>query len=365
MRFLFIIDTLGTGGAERMVISLAESLIRKGHDVSLLVMKDSVDLDVSKDIDLHVLSYKKILLTPYNLIYAFLMRRYLNKLEAKGGKFDLIAANLNLSYRLSHLSRIKNIYFCIHEAVSVSSLYGRKGLKKYFRKRRFQRLLKGKNIITVSVGIKEDLLNIVGVRPKSIGTIYNGVSFNRIMSMAELYEIEIKEKYVVHVGRLNKQKRHDVLLKAFKESGVDCKLVLIGEGPERNDIEKEIERLGLNEQVLMMGNVENPYPFIKNAMLMLLSSNYEGLPTVLLESFVLSTPVVSVDCYYGPKEILGEKYAKYLSKQGDVKELAEKISLGIDDVAHARLVVSPEDVRKFDIERVADEYIKLAQNNEI
>ena len=365
MRFLFIIDTLETGGAERMVLSLAESLIKVGNDVSLLVLRDSICLDVPKNIDLHVLNCKKISFAPYNLIYAFLMRRYINELEAKGGIFDLIAANLNLSYRLSHISGIKNAYYCIHEAVSISSLSRRTGLKKYFRKLRLKRILNGKNIITVSVGIKDDLLDVVGIKPGSIRTIYNGVCFGRIISMADMYESDIKADYVVHVGRLNKQKRQDVLLKAFKQSGADCKLVLVGEGPERKDIEKEIERLGLEEQVLMTGNVENPYPIIKNAMLMLLSSDYEGLPTVLLESFVLSTPVVSVDCYYGPREILGEKYGDYLAKHGDVKDLAEKISLGIDDVKHGRLIASPEHVRKFAIESVADEYINLAKRNDI
>jgi len=363
MRFLFIIDTLETGGAERMVLSLAESLVRMGHDVSLLVIKDSIRLTVPEGIKLHILGYKKILFAPYNLIYAARMRRYIKALEAKDGKFDLIVANLNLSCRLSHLSKMKGVYYCIHEAVSPSSLARRRGLKRYFRRLRLKRILNGKDIITVSTGIEDDLLNVVGVRPGSIRTIYNAVSFNRILSMAERYDNGIESDYLVHVGRLDKLKRHDILLKAFKVSGVNCKLVLVGEGHARKDIEKEIERLGLDNQVVMMGYVENPYPVIKDAMLMLLSSDYEGLPTVLLESFVLSTPVVSVDCYFGPREILGEKYARYLAKVGDVKDLADKIRLGVDDVRSNRLRVSHDHIRRFDIESSSGEYIKLAQQN--
>lgn len=360
MRFLFIIDALETGGAERMVLSLAERLLQTGHEVNLLALKNSVDLDVPEGVKLHILDYKKTGFIPYNLLYAFLLRRRVASLVSDGGQFDLIACNLNLSYRLVHLARLKGVYYCIHESVSDSSLSARKGLKKFFRRRRFQRILNDKDVITVSVGIEDDLLNVVKIRPSSIRTIYNGVNFSRILSMAELYEHDIKADYLVHVGRLNRVKRHDILLRAFKKSQLDCKLVLVGEGPEKNNIENEISRLGLNGQVEMTGRLANPYPVIKNALAMILSSDYEGLPTVLLEAFVLSIPVVSVDCHYGPREILGDKYSQYLSMPGDEDELAANISTAVDNIRHNKLAVGPGHVAKFNIDNVANDYVRLA-----
>lgn len=361
MRFLFIIDTLDTGGAERMVLSLGEKLLELGHDVDLLVIKDIINLSITKGMKLHVLGYKKIMFFPYNLIYALSLRRYVARIAAEGAAFDLIVSNLNLSNRLTHIAKMKNVYYCIHEAVSISSLSRRKGLKRFFRGLRFKRMLKGKDIITVSVGIKNDLLKVVKTKPRTIRAIYNGVNFSRIIAMAKLGDNDDRGDYVVHVGRLNRQKRHDRLLEAFKKSGIDCKLVLVGEGLEKAAIEMEIDRLGLAGQVEMVGNLSNPYPVIKDALMMLLSSDYEGMPTVLLESFVLSTPVVSVDCCYGPREILGDKYNKYLARDGDADDLAEKIKIAMDDIKRNELVVSPEYVEKFNIDNVAREYISLGK----
>jgi glycosyltransferase involved in cell wall biosynthesis len=114
----------------------------------------------------------------------------------------------------------------------------------------------------------------------------------------------------------------------------------------------------------MLGNLDNPYPVIKHAMLMILSSDYEGLPTVLVESFVLSTPVVSVDCKYGPAEILGEKYQNYLAKQGDIGDLAEKIKSAVSDIQKNILKVNPGHVEKFNIEGLAEKYVDLVSCNE-
>jgi len=359
MRFLFIIDSLETGGAERMVISLTEKLIEFGHNVTLLVLKNSISLDVPAGTSLHILGYRKISYAPYNLIYAVRLRLLIKKLSAEAGGFDVITSNLNLSNRLTHISRLKNIYYCIHEAVSISSLSKREGLSKKMRAWRIRSILNGKSIITVSRGIQEDLLNRVGVRPRDIRTIYNAVSFSRVISLMEQGVCEFEGEYMVHVGRLSEEKRHDILLKAFITSGVKCRLVIVGDGPERSRIEDMVEKYGLEKRVLMTGNLKNPYPVMSDALLTLLTSDYEGLPTVLVESFVVSTPVVSVDCDYGPREILGKKFDHYLAKVGDAEDVAKKIILAMHDLSEGRLAVNQSDVKKFDINSVAKQYVAL------
>ena len=359
MRFLFIIDALGTGGAEKMVLSISNKLLELGHDVSILIVRDDVSFEVQNDIELHILGYKKLPFFPQDLFYALRLRRYVAELEKSDGKFDVVTSNLNLSNRLTNIARMKKVYYCILETVSVSSLSRRKGLKRLFRWLRLKRILDGKKIIAVSEGIKQDLLDVVKIKPATIETIYNGVDYERINYLASQSDIKERGDYIVHVGRLDRVKRHDILLEAFKLSGVDCKLVLVGGGREKGNIEKKIEQLGLNEQVEMTGRIDNQYPVIKNAMLMVMSSDYEGLPTVLLESFVLATPVVSVDCLHGPREILGEKYYKYLAKQGDVEDLAEKIKVAVYDVRQGALTVSPDHVERFSIENIARQYVEL------
>lgn len=359
MRFLFIIDSLEMGGAERMLVSLSEKLIELDHSVTLLVLKDNVSLDVPPAVELHILGYKKISFVPYNLIYAVRLKLLVKKLSDKRGGFDVITSNLNLSNRLTHLSRLKGIYYCIHEAVSVSSLAKRKGLSRRARVWRIKSILDGKSIITVSKGIQEDLISRVGVKPRDIRTIYNAVSFSRITALMELDESKMEGEYVVHVGRLSEEKRHDILLKAFAASGIECRLIIVGDGPEKNRIKDLVEEYDLEGRVFMTGNLKNPYPVMKGALLTLLTSDYEGLPTVLVESFVVSTPVVSVDCNYGPREILGEKFSRYLAKVGDVEDIAEKIRQAVNDISENRLAVNRFDVKKFDINSVAEEYIAL------
>lgn len=360
LRFLFIIDSLEIGGAEKLVLSLAKKLAELKHDVSLLVIKNAIALEVPSGVNLHVLHYRKLAFMPYNVIYAIKLRRLVSKLVKDGGEFRLATSNLNLSNRLTNIARMPNVHYCIHEAVSVSSLIKRKGLKRFFRMLRFRRILNGKDVIAVSNGVKDDLLKFVGIRPRSIQTIYNGVDFRTLQRLAEAGNKLIEGEYVVHVGRLSLEKRHDILLMAYKESGIDPALVLVGDGPEKANIESMIRRLSLEERVVMTGWLSNPYPVMKKAILTLLASDYEGLPTVLVESFVLSTPVVSVDCRYGPREILGSQYQQYLAKPGDINSLADKIRLAIADIGSNRLTAGPEHVRRFDIDNVAMDYIRVA-----
>lgn len=360
LRFLFIIDSLEIGGAEKLVLSLARELTGLGHDVTLLVIKNAVSLDIPPGVQVHTLNYRKLPLLPYNLVNAIKLRRLVTRLVKKEGVFNLVVSNLNLSNRLTHIARMRNVYYCMHEAVSVSSLRNRKGLKKFFRVLRFKRILNGKDIIAVSRGVEDDLLTFVGVRPKSIRTIYNSVDFKKTIEMADAGENNIDGEYVVHVGRLNKQKRHDILLKAYKQADIGPILVLVGDGQEKESIRKLISQLSLQKKVVMTGWLSNPYPVMKNAVLTLLSSDYEGLPTVLVESFVLSTPVVSVDCPNGPREILGEKFRNYLARPGDIGDLAEKMRLAMDEIRMNRLSVGPGDVERFDIGNVAMDYINVA-----
>ncbi|HDR1588666.1 TPA: glycosyltransferase, partial [Pasteurella multocida] len=90
----------------------------------------------------------------------------------------------------------------------------------------------------------------------------------------------------------------------LKKRGIQEKLYIVGDGECREKLEKQIESLNLQEDCFLLGNKDNPYPLIKNAKLFLHTSLKEGLPTVILESMACGTPVISMDCPTGPKEIL-------------------------------------------------------------
>ena len=116
-----------------------------------------------------------------------------------------------------------------------------------------------------------------------------------------------------------------MLIKAYAKSKVKEKLLIIGNFA---DTYKQcltlVKELNIENKVIFLGFRANPYPYIKKAKLFILSSLYEGLPTVLLESITLGVPVISTDCKSGPREIL-ENCPQCLIKVNDIEQLSNKI----------------------------------------
>jgi glycosyltransferase involved in cell wall biosynthesis len=321
-RILFIIDSLAAGGAEKVVLTLARTMVQSGHHVTIISVDNKIEYDIDFSADVHTLNFEKSRIEPTYYKYANRLRRLISKLEADHGPFDLTTVHLQKAHRLTAKAGIKKAYFCIHSTVSQGSLAGRIGLRLYLKRRRLKKLLDGKNIITVSKGIAQDLLEVVRIKPKSIRTIYNPVDFDLIRRQADETNPYKNEDYIIHVGRLTPSKRHDILLQAYAKSGIAQKLLLLGDGPLKESIQQLAHELGIAEKVIFAGFHTNPYPTIKDAKLSVLTSDYEGLPTVLIESLALHVPVLSTDCPSGPREILTGNLAKYLVSQ-DIQTIAK------------------------------------------
>lgn len=154
-----------------------------------------------------------------------------------------------------------------------------------------------------------------------------------IQQSEELMEREFDRPYIIFVGRLEKVKRCILALQIFnevqKEKAID--FVILGEGSEISMLKEKVKSLKLSNKVHFLGFVENPYKYIKNADLLLLTSQFESDSLVLLESLVLSTPVVSVDCDYGPRYILTKNLKKYLIKDTDISVAKDVVIEAIGD----------------------------------
>nr|MBD3623211.1 glycosyltransferase [Sunxiuqinia sp.] len=105
----------------------------------------------------------------------------------------------------------------------------------------------------------------------------------------------------------------------------NLKLIVVGDGPSKSRLVEISEKIGVAEKVIFVGNQSNPYPWIKNADLLILSSKFEGLPTVLVEALILNIPIISSDCKTGPNEILQKGELGMLFPVGDHILLAKKI----------------------------------------
>lgn len=187
-------------------------------------------------------------------------------------------------------------------------------------------------IVVLTKGMKKDLVKHQ-VKSSKITLINNTVEIKEVQEKADIFidneEFNsIKGKKIIHVGRLEEQKNQKLLLRSFKmviEKIKDVDLVIIGKGSKENELKKLSEELGISKKVHFIGFQENPYYFIKRGDLLVLSSLYEGMPHILLETMALKVPVLSTDCKTGPRDILKNGRYGYLVKNRDDRSMAKKI----------------------------------------
>ncbi len=293
---VIVIPSLQGCGAERVVLNLATGFLNHGCEAHVVVLPKTAwppTLDYEKPINIHHFKqhYRWIPRLMRSTIIAYLLDKFIiNRI----GQPDLVLSNLAPADRILKKSKL-NVHYIIHNVISneTSSNKYLKELRKIYHK---------KPIVCVSKGVMDDFIKIFN-SIKRIQTIYNPIDINLIRTLAEKDNpINIKE-YIIHVGKFKHQKRHDILIKAYHKSGVKNHLVLVGQGSLQKETEILVKSLNLTNKVFFAGFHSNPYPLIKNAKLMVLSSNSEGLGMVILEALALGVPVISTDCS-GPAEIV-------------------------------------------------------------
>lgn len=359
---VLIIDSLVGGGAEKTNLNLAEIFINNGFNVTIIIIKNKIEYKIDNRINLISLNYAKNSMPKFlrNYYYA----KKLDNILSKISNTSLIIGSLSLSNSLMNLINNKyNFYYSLHSTMTIAKFENKNFLNKYLKKLELIKIYNNKNIICVSEGVKEDILSLP-IKPKSIQVIYNPFDFDEILNKSkEKIDFNFPDEYIVHVGRFAKVKRHDILLKAFsKINNKTIKLVLVGQGEEKDNIKKLIKDLNLEKRVIFSGFQKNPFPIIKNAKALILSSQREGLPTVLIESLILGTPIVSTNCPSGPKEIMEDYLKEYLAKVNDYTDLANKINFMLENLKK----IDRNLIKKFEMNEIIKKYIQIIEekNNE-
>jgi glycosyltransferase involved in cell wall biosynthesis len=239
--------------------------------------------------------------------------------------FDVTISTLPFTDEVVNLAKIPNVWHRIADALSgeIDELRERgKILKAYRRLRRYRNIYRGKQLIAVSQGLSEDLRRRLGVTASSIEVIHNIYPCETIRALGSASNPHIPQApYIIHVGRFSPQKRHDLLFTAFRRLQTPHKLVLLTR--QSAQLDALVEEHHLSDRIVIPGFQENPYNWIQGADLLVLSSDHEGLPNVLVEALILHTRVVSTDCPSGPREILGNLAEKYLVECNNAAALAE------------------------------------------
>ncbi len=166
---------------------------------------------------------------------------------------------------------------------------------------------------------------------------------------------------ILTCGRLSKQKNHRLLIKALSKirNDINGKLVIIGEGEERTNLEKYISQERLTDHVFLLGWVENPFPYMTICDVFALSSDYEGLGNVLVEALMCGTPIVSTDCPHGPREILENGRYGRLVPCGDTNLMAGAImGTFTSQIDRSQLV---KRASAFSIDKLGEQYTSLIE----
>lgn len=335
MRICVFMHRFDDGGAEKVTIRLLNELQHRGHEITLAVRYDEgpAKENLSPEIRVLDMALPKEGKVKKNLLNI----RYLARLM-KSGDYDGMVAILSDMSQVAALARWVSgaklpLVSVVHSTLSVEQMSFRKirNLLAKFFDRQYDK------VITVSDAVRRDYIRYSGTREEKTVTVYNPIVDERMLEKAREkpehpWLAEDRDfKTLLLAGRLSYPKNHPLMLRTLKrlrESG-DYRLILLGEGELRQELTELTAELELEPWVDFRGYVKNPYGYMSNADCVVLSSRYEGLPTVLVEALACGSRIVSTDCPSGPAEILQGKYG-ILVPMEDEEALAQGIRTALE-----------------------------------
>nr|WP_166177829.1 glycosyltransferase [Altererythrobacter segetis] len=358
-RIAIFLPDLGGGGAERVMVTLANEFLARGVAVDLvLVDKSGPYLSLVADgvriIDLRARRMARALPPLVRYLRAERPKTLLSALSHS----NIVAV---LAGRLARTS----VRVVLSERVSYLA-YEQFG--HGFSNTIVQKLMKllypaADAVVTVAEAMIDELASKVGVPRDRLFAIANPVVDDelRIQALAEPSfwpPLPEGRRVVLGAGRLSPQKDFATLIDAFDRvwPEVDAALVIIGEGPMRGELEALVAARDLQDRVFLPGFLSPPFPLMRRADLFVLSSRFEGLPGTLIQAMACGTPVVSTDCPTGPSQILDGGKWGVLVPVGDVEALASAMTKSLLASDHPDVVRRAE---VFGVRQTTDAYLEV------
>jgi len=312
LKIAFVIYDLSNGGAER-VVSLLSRELSKYNKVKIILFCNNIEYEYSGEIiDLNIPSVNSRFGKILNIFKR--VKKLKNIFDRE--KFDKIFSFMESANFITSLTGYNAVLsirtnpnrFSSITIKLIQCLYNKKNIMK---------------VVTVSKEI-EKIVNNFSI--KNTKTIYNPLDFRKIEYLQN-EDINITYKYIVVVGRLNKVKNFNFLIKAYSNTKIKdkIKLVILGDGSEKDNLQKLILDLNLQRQVIIYGTVNNVYKFLSKAEIFILSSKFEGFPNALIEALACQIPCIATDCPTGPKEIIINEVNGLLVENENEKEMTKAI----------------------------------------
>jgi len=333
--FVFVINSLGSGGAERVLVNLLNAMggeRRSRIDVHVILLDREPEMrELPAWVHKHVLDSRRSLARSVAGL-----RKELGRMEPDLVVSFLVRANIASAL----VCRWLDIPCVVCERMHLSShLEGRyTGARLALAKilPRVAYRLAGR-AVGVSQGVSDDMIEAFGADPARTLTIVNPYDLDAIRAEgARPPEFHLPPRFIVAVGRLEPSKAMHVLIDGYLQSGIEPDLVILGEGSCREALQARINAQGASGRIHMLGYAANPFAITARAEAYVSASTNEGFPNAMVEAMVLGLPVIATDCRSGPSEILAERprlnqrevdYAEHgiLVPEGDPAALAEAL----------------------------------------
>lgn len=314
-KILIIIPSLIAGGAERVLVNLLRTIDRSKYEISLFLGENKGELrkDIPEDVKIFHIYRNKFLRKISELFYAKLGTPLLLKLFGRKikGNFDVGISFLDSiasEFLFYNNAIITKKAIVIHSSYKSYDNY-MKFIKGAYRKRLINRYSKVDTIISVAEEALSEFKELFGEFP-DMRVIYNPMNIHDIKEKANDSTQILKHSdglKIVAVGNLLPVKGYDLLFEAceiLKNKNVDFHLTVLGEGFLREELERLIQNLDLHDNITLKGFVRNPYPYVKDADIYVMTSVSEGLPTALCEALILGKPSLTVNVP-GCREVVG------------------------------------------------------------
>jgi glycosyltransferase involved in cell wall biosynthesis len=364
LKIAIFVCKLSGGGAERAMVNLTRGLLDKGVDVDLVLGQTGGEYVGNIDSRANVveLNYTRTLLGIPALI------KYLRNEQPTA--IISAADYTNVAITIAKiLSGVKTkVLICEQNAPSYfrgSYTLDRQLMRKLtpLTIRLFYRL--ADEVISVSKGVAVDLAEVANLPLDRVKVVHNPIVTPDILQKStedirHPWFIPNASPVILGIGRLSLQKDFITLIQAFKVVQKDrpVRLMILGEGEQRATLESLIKELGLEDSVTLPGFVDNPFAYLRKSAVFVLSSESEGLPSVLIEALSVGTPVVSTDCPCGPSEILENGRYGSLVPVGDINALAQSIISTLDNPCDSRILL--QRAQQYSLETVTEQYLSLA-----
>jgi glycosyltransferase involved in cell wall biosynthesis len=354
----FFLPSLAAGGAERVTLNLAQGISERGLPVDLVLataegpFRDQLPPGV-RVVDLGTRRVLRSLVP---------LTSYLRRERPRVLFSQMDHANVVALWAGRMAGRVTPVIVTVHNTMSQANkgggnLWWPPLLRTFYPW--------AAAVVAVSRGVADDLARTAGLPREIMEVVYNPVIMPGTLAMASSvpdhpWFAPGQPPVITAAGRLTKQKDFPHLIRAFAmvRQTRQAHLIILGEGEDRADLEALIAELGLTDDVALPGYQENATAYIAGSAVFVLSSAWEGLPTVLIEALAVGARVISTDCPSGPREILQDGRLGTLVEVGNVTALANAIINALDRPADP---VPTEALAPFTRDAAVDHYLRLLE----